>query len=118
MSLLSKIIAFFAILLSSNIANAANAALAWDYSSADQTLYEILEFSIERKVEACSGTGTFTQFATVPANARTFTDTSLQAGNTYCYRVRAVGANGISAPSNTVEKAVLVPIPPQNLRFQ
>lgn len=77
--------------LSSN-AGAASLKLSWtDQSSVEQG------FKIERAI----GTGgSFTQLATVGANVRSYTDSTVSPGNTYCYRVRAYNAAGISAPSN------------------
>ena len=44
---------------------------------------------------------TFTQIATVGVNIRTYTNTGLNRGTRYYYRVRANNANGNSTYSNT-----------------
>jgi hypothetical protein len=62
-------------------------------------------FNIERK----SGTtGTFSQIASVGANVVTYTDSNLMAGGTYCYRVNAFNAAGVS--DFTLEACATVPV--------
>jgi len=76
----------------SSSAGAASLKLSWtDQSSVEQG------FKIERAVGT---SGAFTQLATVGANIRTYTDSTVSPGSTYCYRVRAFNAAGTSAPSN------------------
>ena len=94
-------------LLIAGPASAAQNVLTWtDNSSNEQT------FKIERKAGACAGTGTFVALATVPVNTTTYTDTAVVVGNTYCYRVRAANASGVSAFSNTAERMVQSSTPP------
>ncbi|MBC7782642.1 MAG: S8 family serine peptidase [Burkholderiales bacterium] len=50
---------------------------------------------------------------TPPANATRYNDWGLQQGTTYYYRVKAVGVNGASGPSNTA--SLLVPLPPPGI---
>ena len=50
-------------------------------------------FRIERRPEG----GTFQEIASVPAGAHRFTDTGLPGGTVFHYRVRAEGAEGLSA---------------------
>ena len=66
--------------------------LNWVDSSSNET-----GFKIERSL---NGT-TFTQIATVGVNIRTYTNTGLNRGTRYYYRVRAYNANGNSTYSNT-----------------
>src|SRR5262249_168318 len=54
--------------------------------------------SVERRL---GNTGTFTEIATTPGTATSYTDTLLADGTTYCYRVRAFNAAAYSAYSNT-----------------
>lgn len=85
--------------------------VAWTYSSADIATYGVTTFTVERKAEACAGSGAFVQITTVAANLRSFSDTQTTAGATYCYRVSASGTAGTSAYSNLAEKTVLGPPP-------
>ena len=52
-------------------------------------------------VERQTGTGTFTQIATLSANVTSYTDTTVAAGLTYSYRVRAATGTVFSSYSNT-----------------
>jgi hypothetical protein len=64
--------------------------LAWEEYSPDVT-----QFNIER------ATGTnFVPIASVPGNARTYSDSGLQASTVYSYRIWASGTNGNSLYSN------------------
>jgi hypothetical protein len=66
--------------------------LTWADNSADEN-----GFAIERK----TGTnGTFAQISTVAANIRSYADTGLTVGSTYCYRVTAFNSIGASVFSN------------------
>ena len=66
--------------------------LAWNASS--ETGGSISQYSVER----CTGTGctNFSQIATTSATS--YTDTSVAAGSTYNYRVRAQDTNGFYGP--------------------
>lgn len=92
---------------------AAQNILTWD-DVANETTYHI-----ERKTEACAGTGAFTEIATVGQNVVTYTDTAVAEGSTYCYRVAASNAAGKSGYSNTAGRTVpfSVPTAPTNLRL-
>lgn len=94
---------------------AASNVLQWDDNSSNE-----LNFNIERKAEACAGTGAFTEIATVPANAITYTDSPVTEGSRYCYRVAASNTAGKSGFSNTVERLVpfTVPAAPGGLKVQ
>jgi Concanavalin A-like lectin/glucanases superfamily/Divergent InlB B-repeat domain len=66
--------------------------LTWIDNSSDE-----LGFSIERS----SGTaGTYAVIAAAPAGATSYTDLTVAAGVTYCYRVRSFNAAGYSGYSN------------------
>lgn len=80
---------------------AAQNVLTWTDNSTNEQ-----SFRIERKAGTCAATGTFTALASVAGNATTYTDTAVVVGNTYCYRVRAANASGVSAYSNTAQKTV------------
>lgn len=94
--------------------------LAWDYQAADVAQFGVTVFNIERKKEACAGTGAFAEIATVPSSARAYDDTAIVPGATYCYRAAATGAGGKSDYSNLVAKTVPFAQPnlPGNLRVQ
>ncbi len=61
-------------------------------------------FRIERKAAPCADTSApWVPVASLPAHLLEYTDDSLIQGKTYCYRVHAFNARGISAWSNTAE---------------
>ena len=68
-------------------------------------------FNIERKAEACAGGAAFVPLATVGLDIVTFTDTAVTEGTTYCYRVNASNAAGVSAFSNTAGRTVPFTLP-------
>jgi Divergent InlB B-repeat domain len=71
---------------------AAQLSLTWKDNSTNED-----GFDVERK----TGTGgTFALIKTVGANVVSYTDSSLAAGTTYCYRVRSYNAVGDSTYSN------------------
>jgi len=51
------------------------------------------------KIERLSGSN-YVEIASVGANVGSFSDTNLTAGASYCYRVRAFNATGVSPPTN------------------
>jgi hypothetical protein len=65
--------------------------LSWRDNSANES-----GFRIERK----TGSGSWSQIATVDADVTAYADTGLSALTTYTYRVRAYNAGGVSAYSN------------------
>lgn len=73
-------------------AQAAQLGLSWTDNATDETGY-----LVERRDGASA---TFTQIASLPANASAYLDPSLPAGSAYCYRVRAFNAIGPSAYTN------------------
>jgi fibronectin type 3 domain-containing protein len=66
----------------------AGVKLDWIDASSNETF-----FQIERRL---ASSGTWTQLNVVNANVTTFTDTSAAAGQSYVYRIRALGAAGDS----------------------
>ena len=80
--------------------------LTWQDNSGNEA-----NFHIERKAEACTGTGAFAEIATTGANVVTFTDAAVAEGTTYCYRVAASNPAGKSAYSNTAGRTVPFSIP-------
>ncbi|MGA8849622.1 MAG: fibronectin type III domain-containing protein [Dehalococcoidia bacterium] len=77
--------------------------LTWQDNSSDET-----GFAIERK----TGSGFYSQIATVGANVASYSNTFLIASTTYYYRVRAYNAAGNSAYSNEASATTLSPPPP------
>lgn len=63
--------------------------LTWSDESANETGFEI---------ERAIGSGPSVLRAVVPADATSFTDTVLEAGTEYCYRLRAVQRVGVEPP--------------------
>jgi len=76
--------------------------LTWQDNSGDET-----GFKIERK----TGTGSYSQIATVGANVTSYSNTGLTASTTYYYRVRAYSAAGNSDYSNEASATTLPPPP-------
>jgi len=72
-------------------AHAAQLRLTWQDNSSTEA-----GFLIERRVQ---GTAQWVQIATRTANVTSYTDTTVSAGTTYCYRVRAFNAVGRSSAS-------------------
>jgi PKD repeat protein len=66
--------------------------LAWNDNATDETGY---------KIERSLNNSTWTQIATVGANAKTYSNTGLSTSVQYFYRVRATNAVGDSSYSNT-----------------
>jgi hypothetical protein len=75
--------------------------LTWQDNSGDETGFEI-----ERK----TGSGSYSQIATVGAGVTSYSNTALSASTTYYYRVRAYNAAGNSGYSN--EASATTPLPP------
>ena len=75
--------------------------LAWNASS--ETGGSISQYSVER----CTGTGCTNLSQIATTSATSYTDTSVAAGTTYNYRVRAQDANGFYGPYSVVASASL-----------
>ena len=84
---------------------AAQITVTWSDNSTNET-----GFKIERKTNT---TGAYAQIAQVGIGSTTFIDSTVYAGTTYCYRVRAYNTAGNSAYSN--EACGTVPIVPYSL---
>jgi len=91
--------------------------LSWTDNSSNEDNFN-LERTTAANVALCAGATAFVPLAAVGSNVVTFTDTAVVEGATYCYRVNASNAAGVSAFSNTAAKTVpfTVPLPPSNLR--
>ncbi len=89
--------------LIANTISSSQINLTWQDNSSDET-----GFKIERK----TGTGSYSQIATVGAGVTSYSNTLLSAGTTYYYRVRAYNAAGNSNYSNEVSATTLPPPPP------
>jgi hypothetical protein len=74
------------------IVSAPKLTVTWQDNSSNED-----NFQVERKI----GTGgTYSQIATLPANATSYLDISVTNGVTYCYRTRAANASVTSGYSN------------------
>jgi hypothetical protein len=85
-----------------------NASLAWS-----PALGSVIAYDIERSTAGCGGA--FKSVATVPSTT-SFTDTNFGAGlppGNICYRLKALGAGGDSAYSNTTALAAGPPASPR-----
>jgi fibronectin type 3 domain-containing protein len=86
----------------SNLAITSSSTSGVSLTWADNSSNEV-SFRIERKIG--SG-GTYAPLTTLGANATSYTDTSVSAGNTYYYRVVASGTGGDASPSNEVSATI------------
>lgn len=85
--------------------------LDWTDNSANETGFELMR--------ANSSTGTYTPFATVPANTITYTNTGLNSSTTYFFKMRAIGADNESPFTDfvpaTTDAAPGTPLAPTDL---
>lgn len=87
-------------------------ALAWTDNATTETGY---------RIERCSSAPDCTDFAlvtTIAADSEAYTDGTVTVGNSYRYRVIAVGIAGNSAPSNIASSNTLLPAAPSALVAQ
>jgi hypothetical protein len=92
--------------LAATVASASRVNLRWRDNSSNES-----GFRIERRI----GTGSWSQIASVGANATTFASTGLRSSTNYEYRVRAYNQGGTSAYSNTVATRTAAPTAPSTL---
>ena len=95
--------------------------LTWADNSNDETGFRI-ERAISNAGPFTAGTGpaAFSSVATVGANVKSYSDTNLNAGNFYYYRIYAINAGGSSPPTvaaslQTPAAAVATPSAPSGL---
>src|SRR5262245_34208623 len=89
---LSFLLTLLTVLSSSAVVTAAQLTLSWSDNSNNED-----GFRIEKRTGT---TGTYAEIATVGVNTASYTDVNLANGTTYCYRVRAYNAAGMSGFSN------------------
>ena len=89
--------------LTANAESGPQVSLAWTDNAADET-----GFLIQRSTDGV----TFSDLATVAADAIAYLDTTVAAGNTYTYQVAAFNLGGNSAFSNTASATIPGPQPP------
>lgn len=83
-------------------------SLNWNDNSTRETGYSVRRSTVEA--------GPYSEIATLPAGATSHVDSGLNPGTTYFYRVFAINAGGVSAPTATVSRLVPVaPAPPTGL---
>lgn len=85
--------------------------LQWTDESDNET-----GFMIERAVAG----GSFAEYAAVAVNTTTYTDTDVQSGQTYAYRISAFNGDDVSAPTASASITIgsLVPQAPGSLAVQ
>jgi hypothetical protein len=72
---------------------ASSIALNWSDTSTNETGF---------RIERMPAGGSYALLTTVGSNVKAYSDTSVVAGSSYCYRVRAYNSAGVSSPSNQV----------------
>lgn len=115
--LIALLVLLFLVGLRIGRAEAASVRLEWDYVQSTAPEAQADSFTVER----CTGTGcaNFVPITTtpLPITTLTYSDTTVQAGQTYQWIVRAKGPSGVSLPSNSVSFRVFDnPQAPRNLR--
>src|SRR6267378_483303 len=91
-------------LLQATAFNGVRIDLVWTDNATDEQ-----GFRIERAPDAGGVPGPYAQIASVAANVTTYSNTGLQNGTTYWYRVRAYNAVGPSAYTNEATATTLAP---------
>ncbi len=89
--------------LTASAASTSQINLSWTDNSSDE-----IGFRIDRK----SGSGLYTEIATVGAGVTSYSDTALAGGTTYTYRVKAYRTSGASA--NSTEASATTQTPPSS----
>jgi hypothetical protein len=94
---------FYGIMALAGKANAAELYLSWNDDSTDET-----HFQIER---SDSPDGAYTTVTNTAADATSYRDTGLTAGEQYCYRISACNAEGCSSPTSPqCQRPLILPI--------
>ncbi len=93
--------------LSASVTSSSRIELSWTDRSNNET-----GFKIERK----TGSGSYSEIATVGSNTTTYRDAGLSSGVTYTYRVRAYNGTGNSPYSNEVR--VQIPVEPDQIQVR
>lgn len=103
---------FFALLFllaaigsTSTLGFAAGATVYWQDNSTNED-----GFKIER-----GATANYAEIASVGPNTQTYRDSGLLEGSTYCYRIRAFNASGVSSPSNV--SCITIPVSSYSLNL-
>ncbi len=78
------------LLVCGTIASAATLRLSWQDTSSNESGF---------KIERLSG-ASYVEIATVGVNVQAYSDATAASGTTYCYRIKAFNAAGVSAPTN------------------
>ena len=90
--------------------------LSWvDTQNPSATTYNAWRASGVCPTTAPTTTAGFTQLNATAITTKTYADSAVSAGNTYCYIVTAVSVNGQSAPSNAAGGAIPAAFPPTML---
>jgi hypothetical protein len=91
--------------LTADLVGSSTVHLTWIDTSTNET-----GFDVERRLN----NGAFTPYVSLPAGTVLFDDTSVYPSQKYTYRVRSVGIEGRSAPTNEafVVTPATVPVPP------
>ena len=111
--------AILVLLLLPSLAWAVSVELAWDYvQSVDRpaTAFFIRRCTVVAPATTCTPSTALPDARLLPAEARSFVDSTIVVGMTYCYHVLAADVAGWSVPSNKVcTKAQLALAVPANL---
>lgn len=93
-----------------------SATLAWtDTVNPSGTMYNVWRESGACPATPPTTTSGFTQLNTTSIQAKTYVDSSVIGGATYCYIVTAVSGSNQSGPSNDAQGAIPSLFPPQTL---
>lgn len=92
--------------LRANVVSSNSVALTWTDNSNDEAGF---------RIEKMTDSGTYSEIAITAVNAVTYADTSVSAGHTYIYRIRAVNALGNSAYSSEVTVSAWDSVAPATL---
>lgn len=85
-----------------------NVTLTWT----DSTNPAGTGYNVYRAVGSCAGSPALVKVTATPLTAKTYTDSAISGGNTYCYAVTAVNATLESAKSQTAAAVVIPDLAP------